>query len=542
MRKPGVACQQCRIGKRKCDRPQGVSCQPCLRRNIQCSSGRIARLQLALQPVSARSPGSAQGHQDAGRGPQEPPSPRNALDSLTPDQIQQLVGYYIEYLHDKSHSLFHVPTLRSIVADGSIDRPLLCAIVALSARFSSDQAVSSLGAVLADYATSLMQSDLETLSIDSVRAFILLGYIRGADFKSASESLFFGIATRIAYIIRLAEPRDNESAVQTETRARIWWSLYMVDRWSSAGLGTPRQMSDRQPSQRLPRREHIFHSLSPKCPTWPLEEDAPGLWAHMITLVEIFGPIQDLNRLIALGSVDASFIAPTVSNLAKRLDDWQLALPKDDRLSASTLATHQARGQGRAFVALHMGYFHYATLLYFQYLDQGAAALPWAGIYAERCREHASAFSDLLRTSNDTKDCAAMYDIVGHMTVVSSSVLIHTLLLGDEQQVEPAKARLESNFQALLRLKVWWPSVDKVTQRLFKFQRACLRSVDNRTHKIDRWTVKFLLEHGNVLDDKFEEITVDTPSPYGFSPDSPMAQRILERDRITRDAMSGLRT
>ena len=193
-------------------------------------------------------------------------------------------------------------------------------------------------------------------------------------------------------------------------------------------------------------------------------------------------------------------------------------------------------------MALHLGYYHYATLLYFQYLDQAAAVLPHASVYASRCREHASAYSDLLRTSYEVEGCGAMYNIVGHMTVVSSSVLIHTLLLGDDDEVEPAKARLESNFRVLMRLKAWWPSVESMTQKLFMFQKACLFCVDNRTHRVDRWMVKFLLEHGSTLAEKPQRTPpFDTPSPLDLNTYSPETQRILERDRFTRHALSGLR-
>ncbi|KAK5734462.1 hypothetical protein LTR17_008963 [Elasticomyces elasticus] len=462
------------------------------------------------------------------------------LDSLTEGQVSQLVDYYIDYIHDKPHSLFHTPTLRRDVAQGSIDKTLLCAILGLVARFSPENDIRALGPRLASQAQHVLQSNLGAMSLESIQSWILLGNIVSADCDYACESRFFGIATRTAHIIGLAKPIPNETAISAETRLRTWLSLYMIDRWSSAGLGTPRQMSDRPASQGLPRMEFLFHGMQPEQELWPVEPSGAGLWAHMITLVEIFGPIQDLNRLLATGTVDEAFIVSAVSSLSGRLDDWERQLPIDVRLNASNLELHQSRGQARTFVALHLGYYHYGSLLYFQYLDASASALPYAAIYAERCREHASAFSDLLRTSYD-KGCEAMYNIVAHMAVVSSSVLIHTLLLGDEAQIDPAKARLESNFKILMRLRQWWPSVDSTTQKLFSFQKACLRSADNHTHKIDRWMVKFLLEHGNAIGDKTVETAFDTPSPYGGTGDSPQAQQIMARDRLTRQALSELR-
>lgn len=38
--------------------------------------------------------------------------------------------------------------------------------------------------------------------------------------------------------------------------------------------------------------------------------------------------------------------------------------------------------------------------------------------------------------------------------------------------------------------------------RLFVFQNSCLSAVDAHTHKIDRWMIRFLIEHALPLDEK----------------------------------------
>ena len=231
-----------------------------------------------------------------------------------------------------------------------------------------------------------------------------------------------------------------------------------------------------------------------------------------------------------------------VAHLFSRLQKWQEDLPELLRLNVENLHFHKGRGQGRTFVALHLGYFHYATLLSFHFLDQSSASIPFATIYAERCRQHASAYSDLLKTSYELGECEGMHNIVGHMTVVSSSVLLHTLLFGAEEELDSAKRQLESNFNILVRLKAWWPSVAQMTDRLFLFQRICLRTVDNHTHKIDHWMVKFLLEHAILLEDKSDLSRLESTSPQEFaSPELPELNRLSERGRFTKNALSGLR-
>ena len=466
----------------------------------------------------------------------------DALALLDPSTISTLVNMYIDYIHDKPHSLFHVPTLRSDVASRTIDSALLCTILALSARFSPDLDVRDVGGRLAMYAGTLLKQNLESMTVARIQAWILLGNFAGSKADGSSEeALYFGIATRCAQVMNLSSQNANDSAVLRETKSRIWWTLYMIDRWSSAGLGIPRQMGERQKSQQLPLDEWAFHRLSVEDSQWPTPLPQLGLWAYMITLAELFGSIHDINRLLATYIVDPAEAQESVAKLSLDLDDWQQHLPESLKLSRSTLEQHEQRGLGRTFVALHLGYYHYQTLLFFQFLDQSAAQLPNSAEYARRCYESAATFSDLLRTSYDLENCEAMYVIVGHMAVVSSSVLIHILLFGEDDELSTARRRLESNFEILLKLKDWWPSVEIVTARLFLFQSMCICSAGN-PFKFDRWMVKFLLEYAITLDDKTEmERLYDTSPENADSPEAPDHRRLSHRDRSTQTALSMLK-
>lgn len=534
------ACHQCRQGKRRCGGPLGATCTPCNKRGLNCSSATCTNPRTTLKPSTFSSKPSseienAQRTFDAIAGCDE-----DTLASTDQETIAKLVELYIECIHDKPHSLFHVPTLRADVASQTIDKALLCSILALSARFAPTEDMRNLGPGFFLQAKRLLKQDLEDLSLSRIQAWIIAGNVAGADSNSTSESLFFGIAIRSAHLTGLAQHDPEDGAVLRETKSRIWWTLYMIDRWSSAGLGTPRQL-ERQESQQLPLDEYDFHRLDVGQKCWE-SPSRLGMWAYMIFLAELFGPITDLNHSIASGKASEDYVSSQVARLFSSLQKWQEDLPQALRLNIEALNFHKSRGQGRTFVALHLGYFHYATLLSFHFLDQSSASIPFAATYAERCRQHASAFSDLLKTSYEIGECEDMHNIVGHMTVVSSSVLLHTLLFGTEEQLPNAKRQLESNFNILIRLKAWWPSVKQMTDRLFLFQRVCLRSVDNHTHKIDHWMVKFLLEHAILLEDKSDASRLESTSPQDFaSSEVPEVHRLFERGRFTKNALSGLR-
>lgn len=231
----------------------------------------------------------------------------------------------------------------------------------------------------------------------------------------------------------------------------------MADRWSSSGLGLPPQIRDTDLAVDLPMDETMFESLTPdeiklKDP-WQ-----PGIWAQMISLVRLFGPIQDLNHRSVYGNVSTEELESSVASLSRRLQNWESMIPHEVRMNAENLQRHIQAGHGGAFVALHLGYHHYASLLYFRFLEPAASSSKSAALYRTKCKFHASSYSELLKLARGKENCEVVYPTVGHMAVVSSSVFLHTLLFGEEENLEDARDALNSNFEAILELRRYWPN------------------------------------------------------------------------------------
>lgn len=265
----------------------------------------------------------------------------------------------------------------------------------------------------------------------------------------------------MAQIMGLHQSSPDDSFIIAETKARVWWTLFMADRWCSAGLGLPRQIHDSKRGVSLPIDEHVFQAMAHDRGQNDQRPLSLGLWAYMITLVEIFGPVQDLNRLLVEDNIRDEESDRRVELYSQQLNDWQESLPPHLQLTEANLDQHKNRGLGGSFVALHLGYHHYATLLFFQYLDPRRASLTTHQDYLNRCKYHASAYSALLKASRDREACEAVYATVGHMTLVSSSVLLHTLLFGKEDELLAARQNLTRNFEALIELKRLWPSLER---------------------------------------------------------------------------------
>lgn len=207
--------------------------------------------------------------------------------------------------------------------------------------------------------------------------------------------------------------------------------------------------------------ETVFYLMRPGDPDVPDHLWKPGLWGHTVGLVNIYSKIQDLQKDLAEAAEwDEESMEDRVRRLHAEYVAFEESLGPQVRYSRENLAAYVARGLGRVFVSFHLGFFHYGTLLFYQYLDHRRPSTRNGRAYADRCKYHAMMVCDILRASREQEGAEALYNIVGHVTVVSSSVLLHTYLFGGTDELPEAKWRLESNLESLKQLRSYYPSVE----------------------------------------------------------------------------------
>lgn len=266
----------------------------------------------------------------------------------------------------------------------------------------------------------------------------------------------------MAQILNLGVVSEADDGVTRETKLRLWWSCFILDTWASGGSNLSRHFVFQPKRPRVPMDELTFFHMRPGDPDIPDAGWKPGLWGHMVKLVEVYSQIQDLHRhLSETTDWDESMIETAVRALDADLLDFDRNLEPETRFSPENLSLYAKRGIGRTFVAFHLGYYHYYTLLFYIYLDHRRPPTTNGKIYADRCKHYATVVCDILRASREQEEAEALYNIVGHVTVVSSSVLVHTYLFGEPGELPDVKRRLESNLESLKQLRSYWPSVEQ---------------------------------------------------------------------------------
>src|SRR6478609_7707847 len=114
--RPPTACLNCRSSKRRCDRADSsAACSQCVQRNLQC-------------PTTITSP-------QLPRASEVRDPPRSIQSIHAQDERMYLVDLYFRFIHDSPHSLFHEPTFKASAAEGTVSKPVLLAMLGLSARY-----------------------------------------------------------------------------------------------------------------------------------------------------------------------------------------------------------------------------------------------------------------------------------------------------------------------------------------------------------------------------------------------------------------------
>lgn len=234
-----------------------------------------------------------------------------------------------------------------------------------------------------------------------------------------------------------------------------------------------------------------------------------GMWTQMIPLTQLIVQIDELHEMTVRNSKPQLEIYSTVQKIASSLDSWLLRLPEQLQYTSENLERYSKLGHGRTLIALHLGFHHHGQLLYYQFLHYNpeTSTTPQSALaytYAKRCKEHAAGITNLLWNANSTPDHECLWVVNGHLLAISSSIHLHTLLFGNGNvEIEAAKSMLKQNFEMMMNMRRYWPSLDLSMSRLRTFHLECQNSMDT-SFAMDQWMLNFLQRYTKpVTDEKF---------------------------------------
>lgn len=295
-------------------------------------------------------------------------------------------------------------------------------------------------------ALELLQKEMIRPSLETVQSYILISQHLGGEGDAKGKHICAGLARLHCQSLRLWET-EGLSLLDQELRRRTYLSVVITGKWSSADMSIAPVKAEYPPENLLLLDEEDFLALRLKLPRH-------GIWTQMAKTIDLFREILDVIIRLGAGRTLATQI-DEINRLADRLERWEYELPSVLKYSPENFEYFQGLGFGKTFLAMHIGYHHYRQLLYFPFLDPRNDDR-----LASECKKHATMVSEIAAQGGEL-----VYYIIGHILVVSSSVHLHTLLLGGGD-VDKARVHLLSNFDILMKLKKYWPVIDSAVRKL----------------------------------------------------------------------------
>ncbi|KAL3447123.1 hypothetical protein BJX65DRAFT_98064 [Aspergillus insuetus] len=526
--RPASSCTQCRSRKKRCIVPQlGSSCSLCIRKNWKCDLLNTAtsigshgspRLGLSTLPLPS------QRVQPPLPQPQTTPPTPAPNPNLPPTAIcNELVDLYFDLIDEKQIILFHRNTFIAAQRAGQVPDFLVLGMIALVARFSCNPLFDNIqpwdrGKLWLKAGIQSFYARSELINLASLQGSIILAFVAFAEGDSAQEALLASQAICMARMLRLPENLSPDP-IQREVEIRAFWEIWMTENWDSGRTQIPRQLTV-SPDFKQPLEEEAFRNMDASDPPERYSEAniealglrRCGLWSSMLAMSEIHVQVMQFNDAIVQNQLSPASTRQRVREIAEMLDGWLHGLPSHLQDTPENRHRYASRGLRREFTVQWLVYHHQSQLLYYQFLNRNAElpeGLPdhEAEVYADRCRMHAAALSQVMWDTNSVPGMECLWSPVnGHLLVVASSILLYTLLFDtDDESIARARTLLEQNFIMLLQFRKYWSLVELSMTRLRAFHRACQMNSTKENFNIDHWMIDFLNRYDAQISDKYND-------------------------------------
>ncbi|GAA6032185.1 hypothetical protein JCM8097_007113 [Rhodosporidiobolus ruineniae] len=263
----------------------------------------------------------------------------------------------------------------TIVPDGTLEWPIVVyGVVAASLRFSFDPFWASLPSKESYHEAARNRVILHSTSTTSVASLQALTLVALDDLISHPTPQSWGalaLVTRTAAHMLLYQEEPNvqhsngshvsplkllgtsSSFFEEECRRRLFWSMFLLDRWSASATGWDFAFSEQQIARKLPAPAEAWPTMQDPT-TAPLFRSAyynpsslvsPQIhsstfdvhFTALIEIIDLLGHVHQLHRVRA-GIEDVQLFVQGTQGLEQRLESWFASLPSTltDPCTAST--------------------------------------------------------------------------------------------------------------------------------------------------------------------------------------------------------------
>ncbi|KAL2192034.1 fungal transcriptional regulatory-like protein [Thermothelomyces heterothallicus CBS 203.75] len=430
-----------------------------------------------------------------------------------------LLDIYFTRFHDKPFYIFDESTLRQRLQLNQVPSHLVHAIYAVAARYAPHpNGYQSAVKLSEEYAArARAEVDTDDPSVDALQTLVLLVTAFTASGKGKKAYMLLTSAVGMAMALELHRELDVNARVtpiERETRRRLFWTCYLLDRFMSCGSKRPSLISDRAILLRLP-------CWYPSPNTMPMEGDFFQSYTNLQhlhggskrsqgsngMLIDICRILGTTNQYLAAGGVkgDSHFPWHSLSNLSKirqDLDVW--ASGTEDVFSSVDSLFGQP--DSTVLVLSKLIYHLIHCLIYRPFLPIDLAELAGSGQHqswqieaTNMCFLHANAIAELVELGKQTAS-VEWPAFVGYCICTAGTVHIHGAhysrigTAGDMSVFSSSAEFLSREMQQLSELRYAWASVQHQRETLQGIYNAHSELVKSLSQSPMRYSPVFTLE------------------------------------------------
>ncbi|KAF9954848.1 hypothetical protein BGZ72_004248 [Mortierella alpina] len=292
------------------------------------------------------------------------------------EDMMHLLNLYFQYMYPFAPMFIR----KSFMKEFESKRPDLTQILLLNAIFCnacwfSDDPASKQDAVkYFSRAKIILDKTYHVSSVSIVQALVLMSHHQFAQGNYSGGWLYTGMAIRIAHEIGLhRQDISTNMPEQDEIRRRVWWALYLCDRFGSSMLGRPLSINDEDFSVQMPSDDWISKVFGQDIVEYPFEPETVISFRLFWTVKLIIKMGEVLNTMYSIGAETNDALLAELSKtqlpqLHNSLTSWFLALPKELMYTPYAASTNSDPAPSSPTALMHMIYYTCLTMLHRPYL------------------------------------------------------------------------------------------------------------------------------------------------------------------------------
>ncbi|ORX62290.1 hypothetical protein DM01DRAFT_1331736 [Hesseltinella vesiculosa] len=484
----------------------------------------------------------------------KPYSPTTTLASPSiPGFDKNIIEHLIKLFFDKQYSCIPIFEPRTFMRDFHNNKHshfLLLSIMAVAARFSNHPSVLeeppwNSGEKYAKTARDYLMQAIDEPTLENVQAIALLAIHEFGAARGPRCWMYSGIAIRMAIELNLHKEPDIDQTDQVdqpaerwmeqETRRRVFWFLFVLDKMSSASTGRPSVIQEEDCDVLLPSDEYgwitgRFYTESldgSRVAQFNVNELRDSNLLGVTSKVERsslpssingkkhLGPLTCQAYLIRSGALlgrVAAFINRTTrsrqlppchpesefAKLASSIDEWTDQLPPQFKFTPENLERFRScasENDSHRYFMLHIMYntlvvlLHRPSLVLFDTLNSDIVQTPLKQFCKQSvatCLRAVDNVTTLLKALNSTSDPRPPY--LTYLCYTVATIVVNNAFSNNPDEAKKAKDDLNQHFNLLEKMRSYWAMADKhffMIRDLYAMHSNMMRtsSFDNTTDR-----------------------------------------------------------